>query len=316
MEPLQVVCISDGRPGHEKQSRAVIAAMGELTALSTTMLTLRHTEGFRRFLQGARSLFASAEQISRLPDSVDMVIGTGSSTHLPMIGLKMRTQARLVTCMAPDAWLRPLFDLCLIPRHDRPASRRKYFSTFGPPCLAPDEQRQDPFRGLILVGGVDEKSHNWNTHYFISQVKELIAKDDLSWTVASSRRTPPETVDQLHLLEKNDQKIKFYSADETPSGWIEKAYATHGRVWVTADSVSMVYEAMTAGCRVGILPVQWKQADNKFQFGIDELKHHGMIGDFEQWANGVELPIAQKPLNEAERCAKEILRRWWPDRLR
>jgi uncharacterized protein len=315
MDSLQVLCLSDGRPGHEKQSRAVLAALGSLTTISQSLWTLHHTSGVGRIIQGLQSIFAASATSLQLPRSVDLIIGTGSTTHLPMVGLKMRTGAKLVTCMSPDPWLKPWFDLCLIPRHDRPAVRNKHFATYGPPCLAPDPKRRDPCTGLILVGGVDEKSHDWDSTYFISQIKALISLPDIRWTMASSGRTPSDTIDQLRKLENSSQRVMFYTDDETPRGWIETAYATHGQVWVTADSVSMVYEALTAGCRVGVLPVKWKRTGNKFQDGIDDLHRHAMIVGYDQWLEGAALPEAATPLNEAQRCAEEILRRWWPNRL-
>jgi hypothetical protein len=119
----------------------------------------------------------------------------------------------------------------------------------------------------------------------------------------------------LTAVAKSKKNVIFYRAEDTPRGWIESAYASHRQVWVTADSVSMIYEALTAGCRVGVLPVRWKNPDNKFQTGIDDLKHHGMVVDFEQWRAGGELPAVAMPLNEAGRCAEEMVKRWWPERL-
>jgi mitochondrial fission protein ELM1 len=318
MEPLQVVCYSDGRPGHEKQSQAVLAALAQITPICVVKIRLGQTAGVKRMLLGIKSLLASPmNDATPLPDVIDLIIGTGSSTHMPMVGLKIRTGAKLVTCMTPDLLLRPRFDLCLVPRHDRPPNRPGFFSTFGPPCLIPGPAIDRDFhKGLILAGGVDAKSHYWDSSYFMSQINGLISTaPDTTWTLSSSPRTPSDAIEKLRYLAKSHDNVFFFSADETPSGWIEAAYASHSQVWVTADSVSMVYEALTAGCRVGVLPVKWKKPNNKFQNGIDDLKKHGMIVDFHQWKNGEQLPMTSTPLNEAARCAEEILKQWWPERL-
>jgi uncharacterized protein len=150
----------------------------------------------------------------------------------------------------------------------------------------------------------------------MDQVKQLKARmPEMAWTISSSPRTPAETVENLSRFAGDHHDVTFFRADETPSGWIESAYKVHSQVWVTADSVSMVYEALTAGCRVGILPVTWNQAQNKFQWGIDDLIAHGLVLDFDHWRRGEHLPEISEALNEAERCASEILRRWWPTRL-
>jgi uncharacterized protein len=317
MRPLNVVCYSDGRPGHEKQSRAILAALERITPLSVFYMKIDAIEGYKRLLNGLYSvIFASHHRKHRLSKNIDLILGTGSSTHLPMVGLKMRTRSRLVTCMTPEPWLRSRFDLCLVPRHDRPKKRRNFFTTFGPPCLVPDGVDQDPHKGLILVGGVDPKSHHWDTGDIISRVEGLISGTrDTYWTISSSPRTPSDAIQALTAVAKSKKNVIFHRAEDTPGGWIESAYASHSQVWVTADSVSMIYEALTAGCRVGVLPVRWKKPQNKFQTGIDDLKGHGMVVDFEQWRARGELPAASMPLNEAGRCAGEMVKRWWPKRL-
>ena len=102
----------------------------------------------------------------------------------------------------------------------------------------------------------------------------------------------------------------------TPSGWVEEQYGLNRIVWVTADSVSMVYEALTAGCSVGILPVEWLHQENKFNKSLNFLSEKKMIVNFDAWQQGASMPrLKDKQLNESLRCAREILRRWWPDRL-
>ena len=96
----------------------------------------------------------------------------------------------------------------------------------------------------------------------------------------------------------------------------EKQYGINSTVWVTGDSVSMVYEALTAGCSVGILPIQWLQDDNKFNKSLQFLTEKKMIIDFDAWQEGAIMPTpGDEHFNESSRCAQEILRRWWPNRL-
>jgi uncharacterized protein len=317
VHPLSVVAYMDGRPGHIKQTRAVLEALKILAPLSIRTHTLPPVGGWRRLVLGLKA-FAGYEKsfTGSAPRDVDLIIGTGSTTHLPMIALKMHCQAKLVTCMMPDPLLRRWFDLCLVPRHDQPPVRENIFTTFGPPCLRLEESCHDPHRGLLLAGGIDPKSHRWDTSAFMDQVRQLTSRmPEMAWTISSSPRSPADTVEHLRRFAGEHPNMIFFRADETPPGWIESAYRVHGQVWVTADSVSMVYEALTAGCRVGILPVDWNHAQNKFQRGIDDLMAHGLVIDYQQWRRGRPLPGISKPLNEAERCAGEILQRWWPTRL-
>jgi len=317
VSPLNIMVCSDGRPGHEKQTLSVVAALKTLTPIRMETRRLIQTSGIRRVFQGLGSfLKPDKPAMDKNGSGIDLIIGAGSTTHLPMVAMKLRSDARLVICMAPEPLLRPFFDLCLVPRHDNPPRRGNIFTTFGPPCLAAGRAAHDAKKGLILAGGLDPKSHYWDTPTLLAQIRELSARQPaMTWTVSSSPRTPADAIAQLQDLAGKNSDFSFFNADDTPAGWIETAYREHGQVWVTADSVSMVYEALTAGCRVGILPVAWKHPGNKFQRGIDDLVEHALVVDFFQWQNGASWPPMTAPLNEAERCALEILQRWWPERL-
>ena len=113
------------------------------------------------------------------------------------------------------------------------------------------------------------------------------------------------------------EQVKFFRSEDTPKGWIEEQYALNKTVWVTADSISMVYEALNGGCSVGILPVEWLKQDNKFVRSLAMLREKKMIVEFDDWQTGNQLPEPPaETFHEAWRCAREILRRWWPERLR
>lgn len=314
---LNVALFTDGRPGHEKQTRSILAALESTTPLNIVTRRLLPSHGVNRLIAGlAEFLPGRKSSVFFSGMRIDLIIGTGTTTHLPMVALKRRSKAKLVTCMSPDPLLLPCFDLCLVPRHDDPPARQNIFTTFGPPCMQIRGAHHEARKGLILAGGIDPKSHHWDTSIFMGQIQDLDAKSlDMSWTISSSPRTPADTITRLRLFAGQKQNVAFFSADETPAGWIESAYKVHAQVWVTADSVSMVYEALTAGCRVGILPVRWKHHRNKFQQGIDDLIANGLVLDFQDWKKGSPWPEIPQPLNEAGRCASEILRRWWPERL-
>ncbi len=314
MSPLKILIVSDGRPGHEKQSRAVVQALAVLTPLEQTLVKVP----LPSLLSVALDVIGYLSNTGgKQWPAADLVIGTGTGTHLPMLAYRRaRPNARVVTCMLPDPLLRGRFDLCLVPRHDRPPARANIFLTSGPPCMQGPRREKKSRQGLILVGGLDDKSHHWHTGTLISQIKTVISRcRNITWVIASSARTPADTVAGLEALAGENETVSFFPPQETYPGWIEQQYAASGLVWVTADSVSMLYEALAAGCSVGVLPVKWKKQDNKFQRGIDDLVAGHLVVPFEQWAAG-NLPMPQGTcMDEAGRCAREILKRWWPTRL-
>ena len=323
MRPLAIVAYFEGRPGHEKQTRAVLDALARLT--DTTVTEKKVPVDAKAYVRNWAAFFLAFLGLLKRATSAgpaDMIIGTGTHTHIPMLldkKARKRTgnEVRLVTCMGPDTLLRSEFDLCFIPMHDEPETAPNVFVTLGPPSPLEYEHRHEPDRGLILVGGIDRKSHRWETSRTVDQIQRLIAQSpSLLWTISSSPRTPEDTCQALETLAGTIPQVEFFRSIDTPSGWVEEQYARNGTVWVTADSVSMVYEALAAGCSVGILPVEWLRQNNKFQKSLHILQERKKVVGYEEWLSGQPMPEpVAEPCNEAARCAKEILKRWWPARL-
>jgi len=324
MKPLSIVAYYDGRLGHEKQTRAILKALAALTA--THIVHKKVPVSPAQFCKNWAAYILSSlwsPRVENFSAPVDLIIGSGAHTHIPML-LEKKTReklpgarVRIVTCMSPDLFLRRKFDLLCIPMHDEPPLLDNVFVTLGPPSPLVSERRHAPDRGLILVGGVDRKSHRWDTHQVIEQIQTIIQINPaMHWTASSSPRTPADTCNELEDLASSIKQLDFFSSNDTPAGWVEKQYGMSGTVWVTADSISMIYEALTAGCSVGVLPVTWLHHDSKFQKSLNILHGKKMIVDYNQWRAGAPMPApSTEPFNEAERCAREILKRWWPDRL-
>ena len=324
MKPLSVLAYFDGRPGHEKQTKGILNALSDITPIE--VVSIKVAVDSAAYLRNRAAYYfpflTDAEKEKNLHPA-DLIIGTGTHTHIPMLLRKKRQynlsgeQVRVVTCMAPDKHLLNKFDLCCIPMHDQPAVSDKVFITQGPPNTGRYEGRQQEKRGLILVGGVDTKSHVWKSAEIVDRIRIIVEKhQNMRWTVSSSPRTPEETSKDLAAMAAAGRNVTFFRSEDTPAGWIEEQYATNRIVWVTADSVSMVYESLTAGCSVGVLPVEWLHQDNKFQRSLDFLTERGLIIDFHDWQQGTSMPVLKDKLfNESKRCAEEILRRWWPGRL-
>ena len=57
-----------------------------------------------------------------------------------------------------------------------------------------------------------------------------------------------------------DMRLTVVPVAATGPDWLPAQLARAGQAWATADSVSMVYEALTAGAAVGILDVPRQRA--------------------------------------------------------
>ncbi len=320
IKPLKIKAILDGRPGHEKQTLGILKALEKLTPITVEYETVKpvlssYIKNSLTYLLGKMFGFANSFLLS----SFDIIIGTGSYTHLPILIQKEEYLTNAVTCMTPESFLINKFDLCFIPMHDNPEPKKNLFITVGPPNLSIYNSDKDNKKGLILVGGVDKKDRNykWDTNYIIKKIEEiLINNPSIEWTISSSPRTPSETSENLKKIASYAKNALFFDYKDTKKGWVEKEYAQSRYACLTADSMSMIYEAVSAGCIVGIIPVLWNKKNNKFEESIRYLTERGLAVNYNLLQKEQSLSFNNRPLNEAERCAKEILNRWHPQRLK
>ena len=73
----------------------------------------------------------------------------------------------------------------------------------------------------------------------------------------------------------------------------------------------MLYEALTAGCRVGLLRLPRSRA-GRVARGVERLLAEGWIMSYEGWQAGVCPAPPTGVFDEAGRCAHWILDRWFP----
>ena len=64
--------------------------------------------------------------------------------------------------------------------------------------------------------------------------------------------------------------MQIFPVEDTPQGWIFEQMQLAEAVWVTEDSVSMLYEALTAGCKVGLIEID-RIKDDRITRQIDQL---------------------------------------------
>lgn len=316
MKKLNIIAVMDGRPGHEKQTEGIIKFLSEITQINVSRIIISNSLRDKLFAWVKMILSFVCKQRKPSDSSADLVIGTGSNTHAVVIKLGKIHRARTVICMSPSFPLKRFFDLCCVPEHDGVTPAGNILETVGPPNLSVNQNRHDAGKGLILVGGVDEKSHIWNSENILKHIEKIIEKDcQIKWVISSSPRTPEDMEKNLLILSDRYKEVDFLRFSDTQSGWIEKQYSLNQTVWVTADSMSMVYEALSAGCTVGVIPVEWKKKQSKFALSERKLIENKIVTHYAEWLNSSRLVRSRENLNEAQKCAREILKRWWMERL-
>ena len=296
---LTVWWLRDGRPGHDSQVRGMIRALADLVDLAVFEVPVPR---FRRLLFGPDP-FAGLL-------APDLLLAAGHATHLPLLLARRRHGGRSVVLMRPslpNAW----FDLCLVPEHDGVAPGPHVEPTRGVVnAVRPGPAERDG-TGLFLIGG-PSRHHNWDGADLASQVHSVVVREpERAWTLTTSRRTPESFLARVASL--GLENLELRPAASTPPGWLAGRLATTEVAWVSEDSVSMVYEALTGGASVGLLALPPRGGTGRVLRGLDRLLVDDWVTTHARWAETGEMPAPRTGFDEAARCARLILERWWPD---
>ena len=294
----------DGRVGHDNQSTGLVEALSTIRKVEAHAL-VGDPMGRAAFYWAAHYYPRAVEY----PDP-DLIIGAGRRTHLSMLAARRARGGRIIVLMKPDLPLR-WFDLCIIPRHDNPPARADVLVSHGALTRLIPAREKNPQAGLILLGG-PSRHFPWNGQHVIKQITSIVAQDPArAWIIATSRRTPPEF--QQNLVFSNPELAKRISfCQDTGSDWLPGQLAVSPVVWVTEDSVSMIYEALSAGAAVGLIELP-RRGSSRITRGIDELLDEGRVIAYDDWRAGKPLTIPGLSLQESMRCAQYVANRWLSD---
>lgn len=256
----------DGKPGHENQTLGLVQAMqrqGDCRVIDIPVAPLRLT-GWRALLSWLLRRFP------RQPDwpAPDWIVAAGHATHWPMLCAQRACGGRTVVLMKPSLPL-SWFDHVVVPEHDE-VSGANVISTRG--VLNPMRPGDKvPGSALALVGGIS-KHFGWDN---ASVLRQLVTLRE-AWPglrVTDSRRTPAALREQLQEAFGD----AYQSWEQCPPGWLASQLAITEVVWVSEDSVSMIYEALTAGCRTGLLELPANAKPGRLVRGIEALVEQGFV---------------------------------------
>lgn len=283
-DPTRILVISDGKAGHENQSLGLAEAMARLRPAEIHTLRLDMEKGLLGRLK------AAVTDAAKFPGP-DYVLAAGHATHPVALIIARKYGARSISLMKPSlpvSW----FHRCICPEHDfigKPVPFNVITSKGALNCVRPAEGERS---GKIFLIGGSSKTHGYDEAALIAQIREIA--EDGEWEIADSRRTP-ETF--LPALKKALPGITVFPHQETQPGWLAAKLSSAETVWVTEDSVSMIYEAFTGGAKVGVLEMPRLKPDARVIRGLESLKAEGFFDSHS--------PL--RPLAEADRCAAMIL---------
>ncbi len=288
--------LGDGKPGHENQSLGLAEAISRILPCDVHWISLAGKRGLL-------SRIRAASRAGAVLPKADLIIAAGHATHAPLLWLARQHRAKSIVFMKPSlpmAW----FDLCMVPAHDFPngCDGGNLVLTRGAPnrVIPGDGEKTGK---LILIGG-PSKSHGWDGAALLDRLAEVT--DRGGWELGDSRRTPEGFLDALR---QRLPGITVFSHRNTPPDWVPNKLGQAKEVWVTEDSVSMIYEALTSGVRVGLLPAPRLVEGSRVLSGMDDLIAEGFVTPFTRWRENQRIAPPPETLREADRCAEIVLER-------
>lgn len=284
----------DGRAGHAAQSLGLARALERRLPLD--VIDIPVTRRWRPALDGFAGRWPPGEGLP----APDLLIGAGQSAQINLLAARHAFGGRAVLLMRPVlpvGW----FDLCLIPQHDHPPSRSNVIVTRGMLNPARPAAVRDPGLGLILLGGPG-RHFGWDEGRVLDQLRALVARrPGRDWRLVVSRRTPARMcravtkIPGLRLAENGLRGDALY-----------RLMGRAGEIHVSEDSLSMIWEALTAGAPTGLIGLRRPARPTRLTRAVDALLAEGLVA-----APGTAgRPPAPPGLDEAGRCADWIRDRW------
>ena len=299
----RVLILTDGKAGHENQSKAFARALGcafdlvEIHFKSASHKALSYL--FDRLGVHTLSLFANWPRQAR-PSRADeeregracrgheycAVLGTGSGTFYAAKSLARKLGVKCGVVLYPRGYRIATFDCVLAPAFDRPAPAPNVI-TIPVNLVASDEAfyatGTEAFRArhtpsekpavAVIVGGPN-KCSTMSADWMKAQLERIFADTpDAEHWVTTSRRTPPEVeavVDSFPF----DYKLLYSKDHFNPIPAFVKLART---LYVTAESTGMISESCTFGTAEVHVLDNLKPGPHKFRRFVEDLAHGGYV---------------------------------------
>jgi mitochondrial fission protein ELM1 len=295
---LSIWLFTDGKRGHENQSLGLAEALARLT--ECRIETVSVTQGWPYAFNWLAGRFPTGQKLPK----PDLILGTGHATHWPMLAARRAFGGKIAVLMKPSLPL-SWFDWVIAPEHDNLTPGTGRLPTIGPLNRVQPSANKSEQAGLMLIGGPSAE-YGWSETALLKQI-HLIAlhHSTIHWQLTTSRRTPTSFLNNLSRLDLANLEVLAH--DAVPADWLPTQLAAASQVWVTPDSASMVYEALSSGAAVGCFELPFAKP-GRVARGLEKLLEDKRLTSFSDWQATGSLLNKRTPLNEAERCAKELLK--------
>ena len=301
----KALILTDGKAGHENQSRAFARALG----LDFELAPVRFKSGFHKALSylldriGLRPMWLwefVPQEVDATPAPMDMpasfkpsvVVGTGSGTFYPAKSLARKTGAKCAVVLYPRGYDIASFDCILAPSFDRPEKARNIVeipanlvasdaafyadgaAKFREHYAKSTGRAFEPCRAVAVIVGGPNKCSTMTPEWMKKELDAVFADGaKVERWVTTSRRTPPE-VEAVVDSYPWDYRL-IYSRDRFNPipGFVSLAET----LYVTAESTGMLSEACTSGSAEVVALDNLKPGPHKFRRFVEGLASAGYV---------------------------------------
>ncbi|MDC0663095.1 mitochondrial fission ELM1 family protein [Marinobacter sp. SS21] len=299
--PAPVVwLLTDNKPGHRNQLQGLANRLRVLAGASIHWL-----EAKRHPVSLLRALMGLPPKLDGTLPAPNLILAAGTGTHRLLLSLRRLRRCRTTVLMRPSfplAWV----DAAIIPRHDNPRPSHHVLPTDGVlNAITPLSRLTDKPEALILIGG-PSRHFDWTNNVVVDQILHLMQQHpDWRWTLSGSRRTPAELMERLQSLES--PKVTVIDHRRCGKDWLASQLAQSRAVWVTPDSGSMVFEAVTSGVPTGLFELV-PSPHSRIAAGIATLLEDGRVALWSDQAGVMDQGSLLTPrLWEADRAANWLI---------
>jgi len=291
----KVLILTDGKAGHENQSKAFSRALGceydivEIHFKSKFHKALSYV--FSRFGIRTLSLFSLPSTIYPLPSTLyTAVIGTGSGTFYAAMAMAHRLGVKCGVVLYPRGYRMDHFDCILAPSFDKPKSSPNVVeipanlvandAAFYEKGVAAFAERHQQTQGAVavIVGGPN-KCSTMTAEWMKAQLDAIFNPQPTTlnsqpeFWVTTSRRTPAD-VEAVVDSYPWDYKL-LYSKDHFNP--IPAFVKLAKRLYVTAESTGMLSEACTFGEAEVFALDNLNPGPHKFRRFVEQLRAAGYV---------------------------------------
>jgi len=333
----QIIILSDGKPGHYNQSLGILDHLENcdhrlievyfrrkwrdnlLRIVTRIVGQVPLRKGLIRYLLATAVTAESLDQLQR-PESVDLILSTGSSVAPINLLLGQLLGAKTVTCRYPSPLGISHFDLAVLPRmYWHQPEYSNVCRTLGvpnritPARLATFQLEDHPYLSTgrpkvgLLIGGTDRyyTIAYQTTVNLLQSLAQLISTGGWQLLLSTSRRTPIEVADLIATTIRDQPDhfpIAIFAHQQLTNSQgfkVEHILAHADLILVTEDSFSMVCEAASSGKPVLMLKVDRTQAEWRYQ-KQDQIYQELVDRQIVQWTRGEPKSLVEKVIGAAK----------------